>query len=308
LLAGFGEGEWRTEAWDTEPVRYQPEAKATVRLTVRAWDATRGRAEERRFYAQVYHSEVRAEQTHQVHQALWDKAGMGDTGFTVARPIAYLSGLRTLLQEEAPGTPLLDLLLHREEEAVPAVRRAARALASLHLSHVDTPRHHSLRDEVASLEGRAEVLKWACPHLRPNIEDIVDAVVAGLEEVPPAPTHLAFAFDHIMVEGDRLTLIDLDGFAEADPVLDVAIVLAHLTTESLISALPPDRAREAARVLVEEYFAYVPKDWRVRLPLLYAGALLKTAAGIFITQQADWPDEIEVLVREAKISLEGRVW
>jgi Ser/Thr protein kinase RdoA (MazF antagonist) len=173
---------------------------------------------------------------------------------------------------------------------------------------VNTPRRHSLRDEVADLEGTGEVLKGACPHLRSDIENTVDAVVAGLEEVPPAPTHLDFAFDHIMVEGDRLAVIDLDSLAEADPVLDVAIVLAHLTTESLISALPPDRAREAARVFVEEYFAYVPEDWRARLPLLYAGALLKTAAGIFVTQQADWSDKIEVLVEEAKTSLAGRVW
>src|SRR5215217_6449118 len=308
LLAEFREGKWRTEAWNTELVRYQPESKATVRLTVRAQDATSGRAQERSFYAQVYGNEVSGERTHQVHKALWAKAGMGDTGFTVARPIAYLSGLRTFLQEEVPGTPLLDLLLHREEEAIPAVLRAARALASLHLSHVDTPRRHSLRDEVAVLEGRREDLKWACPHLGPDIENIFDAVVAGLEEAPPAPTHRDFAFDHIMVEGDDLALIDLDQFAEADPVLDVAIVLAHLTTESLISALPRNRARKAARVFAEEYFAYVPEAWRARLPFLYAGAVLKTAAGIFWSQQTDWPDKVEVLIEEAEGSLAGRVW
>jgi hypothetical protein len=309
LLAAFGEGEWRTEAWDTEPVQYQPESKATLRFTVRARDATSGRSEERRFYAQVYPNEVRAEQTHRVLRALWDKAGgEGDTDFIGARPIAYLSGHRTLLQEEVPGTPLLDLLLHREHEAVPAIRRAARALASLHLGHVDTPRRHSLRDEVADLEGSGEILKWACPHLRPDIENVIDAVVARLQEVPPAPTHLDFAFDHIMVEGDRLALIDLDSLAEADPVLDVAIVLSHLTNYSLMSALHRDRAREAARVFVEEYFACVPEAWHARLPLLYADSVIQAAAGIFTTQQPNWPGRIELLVAKAKDSLAGKVW
>jgi hypothetical protein len=312
LLAGFGEGEWRVEAWETEPVHYQPESKATLRLTVRARDATSGRSEKRRIYAQVYPSEVRAEQTYQVLRALWDKAGMvGETDFVGARPIAFLSGLRTLLQEEVPGAPLLDMLLHREEEALPAIRRAARALASLHLGHVETPRRHSLRDEVADLEGSGEVLKWACPHLRPDIENVIDAVVAGLEdleEVPPAPTHLDFAFDQVVVEGDRLALIDLDSLAEADPVLDVAILLSHLTTHSLISALHRDRARQAAQVFVEDYFAYVPQAWHSRLPLLYADSVVQTAAGIFVTQQPDWPDKIELLVEEAKSALAGRVW
>jgi hypothetical protein len=312
LLAGFGEGEWRTEAWDTELVQYQPESKATLRLTVRARDAISGRSQERRFYAQVYPSESRAEQTHQVLQALWDKAGVvGDTDFIGARPIAYLSGLRTLLQEEVPGTPLLNLLLHWEEEALPAIRRAAKALASLHLGHVDTPRRHDLRDEVADLEENGEVLKWACPNLRPNIENIIDAVVAGLEdleEVPQAPTHLDFAFDHVMVEGDRLALIDLDSLAEADPVLDVAILLTHLTTFSLITVLHRDRAQVAARVFVEEYFAYVPEAWHARLSLLYADSVIQTAAGIFITQQPDWSDKVELLIEEAKASLAGRAW
>jgi hypothetical protein len=312
LLAGFGEGEWRTEAWDTEPVQYQPEWKATLRLTVRARDATSGRSEERRFYAQVYPSEVSAEHTHRVLQALWDKTAVaGDTDFTGPRPIAYLSGLRTVLQEEVPGTTLFDMLLYREEDAIPVIRRAARALASLHLGHVDTPRRYSLRDEVADLQRAREFLKSACPHLGPDIDNVVDAAVAGLDdlqEVPPAPTHLDFAFDHIMVGGDRLALIDLDSFAEADPVLDVAIVLAHLSTQSLISALPRDRALEAGRVFVEEYFACVPKSWRARLPLLYASAVTQSAAGIIRTHQADWPEKIELLVEEAKDSLAGGMW
>jgi hypothetical protein len=309
LLAEFGEGEWRTEAWDTEPVQYQPETKATLRLTVRARDATSGRSEEKRFYAQVYNSDVGAEQTHQVHQALWDNAGVvGDTDFVIARPIAYLSRLRTLFQEEVPGTPLLDLLLHRKEEALPAIRRAARALVSLHLGHADTPRRRTLRDEVAWLESVGEVLNWACPHLRPDVEDIMDAVVAGLEEVPLAPTHRDFAFDHVMVEGDSLALIDLDTFAEADPVLDVAILLSHLTTYSLMSALHRNRAREAAQVFVEEYFAYVPEAWHARLPLLYAYSVTQTAAGVFLTQEADWPEKIELKIEAAKNSLVGRFW
>jgi aminoglycoside phosphotransferase (APT) family kinase protein len=312
LLAGFGEGEWRTEAWDTEPVQYQPEWKATLRLTVRARDATSGRSEERRFYAQVYNSEESAEHTYRVLQALWDKTAVaGDTDFTGPRPIAYLSGLRAVLQEEFPGTTLLDILLYQEEEAIPVIRRAARALASLHLGHVDTPRRHSLQDEVADLERGGEFLRSACPQLAPDIENVVDATVAGLEaleEVPPAPTHLDFAFDHIMVKGDRLALIDLDSLAEADPVMDVAIVLAHLSTHSLISALPRDRALEAGRVFVEEYFARVPESWYARLPLLYASAVTQSAAGIIRTHQANWPEKIELLLDEAKDSLAGKIW
>jgi hypothetical protein len=61
---------------------------------------------------------------------------------------------------------LLEVLLYREGEALPAVRkRTARALASLHLGNLGTPQRHSLPDEVAGLERPGETLKWACSHL-----------------------------------------------------------------------------------------------------------------------------------------------
>jgi hypothetical protein len=51
LLARFGLGEWRAEAWSVEPVRYRVGQRATLRLTAQARDAATGLVEERRFYA-----------------------------------------------------------------------------------------------------------------------------------------------------------------------------------------------------------------------------------------------------------------
>ena len=96
LLARFGAGAWRAEAWNVEPVWYRPDMRAALRLTARARDAAPGRAEERRFYAKIYRREEEGEKTHQVLRALYNKANAGQAGFTVARSIAYLSGLRNL--------------------------------------------------------------------------------------------------------------------------------------------------------------------------------------------------------------------
>lgn len=305
LLARFGPGDWRTEAWSIESVRYRAELGATLRLNVQAQDEATGRAEEKRFYAKVYHDDE-GEQTYRVLRAMWDKVGSGGVGFTVGRPIAYLSGLRTLLQEESPGTPLQDILL-QGDEATPAMRRAAGALAALHLDRVPTPRRHGLRDEIGALERTGRLLRWACPHL--GTEETVGAVIAGLEEVPSAPTHRDLKLDHILLDGERISLIDLDGFAEADPVLDAANVLAHLAGMPFRFPLPhEDRWRTAAQTFAEEYFARVPKAWRGRLPVHYAGAVLKVAVGFFRRQEPDWPDKIAALLEEAKGSLAGRTW
>src|SRR3712207_2898820 len=104
LPASLGPGDWHTEAWNVEPVRYRAGLGAALRLTVQGQDGATGRRIERRFYAKVYRNEDQGQQTHQVLRALWKRSRPGGEGFTVARPLAYLSGLLTLLQEEAPGT------------------------------------------------------------------------------------------------------------------------------------------------------------------------------------------------------------
>jgi hypothetical protein len=307
LLARFGAGDWRAEEWHVKAVRYLANLRATLRLTVRAQDAATGRTEERRFYAKIHRSEESGEQTYEVLQALWDRVSAGDASFTVGRPIAYLSGLRTLVQEEAPGTSLKNKLF-REENVAPELRKAARALAGLHLDRVTVPRRHHLWEEVRDLEEVGKLLLQACPRLKPEIKEIVGTVVASLEEGPLAPTHRDLGPRDILISGDRLSLIDLDSFSEADPLLDVARVLAGLSAMPLRHGLPHERARIAARAFAEEYFIHVPEAWRTRLSLHLATAFLKGAAGLLRGQQPDWPDKVEDLVMKARDSLVGRVW
>jgi hypothetical protein len=299
LLARFGPGDWQAQAWDVEPVQHVPESRATLRLRARARDAATGQAEEKRFYAKVYSNKKQGEQTYRVLQALWDKASAGSEGFTVGRPVAYLSDLRTILQEEAPGISLLHVLHYQEEgEAILAVRRVARALASLHLSRVYTPRRIHLQGQVTAMGRKQESLGRACPHLRSEIEEVIGAVVAGLaslEEIPPAPSHGELRPEHILLDGDRLALLDLDKFAGADPVQDVVNLLVLLTPA-------------VTQAFVEEYFAHVPEAWRTRLPVHYAVAVLHQSTRVWRTGSEGWQNEVEALVKEAKDSIAGRLW
>ena len=309
LLSRFGAGDWHIEAWNIEPVQYRPERVAVLRYTVQARDAVTTTKEEKRFYVKLYRGEE-GERTFQVLEALWAKSNARGGAFTVARPIAYLNGLHALILEEAAGTSLQQVLLHGRDAAA-AVRKAARALAAFQLEQVATPRHHRLQDEVAALEGAGRLLQLSCPHLGARVEAIVATVVAGLEEVAPRATHRELKTDHIFLDDDRLALalIDLDSFAEADPVLDPARVLAHLAGMPFRFDLPDDgRWRAAARAFAEEYFLHVPRTWRNRLPLHYAGAALKEAVDFFRHQEPGWPEKVEALVEEARDSLAGKIW
>ena len=140
-----------------------------------------------------------------------------------------------------------------------------------------------------------------------RIEEIVGAVISDLEEIPPALTHLDLKLDHILLDGERTALIDLDSFAGADPLLDTAGVLVRLGGMSLLfPAFDEERGRDYERAFADEYFGRVPEAWRDRLPVHYAGAALKMAVGFFRRQEAGWPAKIESLLNTAGESLAGR--
>jgi Phosphotransferase enzyme family len=305
LLGRFGAGDWRVEAWNVEPVRYRDQG-AVLRYTAKARSAATGGTTEKSFYAKVYRHE-KGEQTYQALRGLRSQDGANGEGFTVVRPLAYLSDLRALILEEAPGTPL-DQILLRESDTTAVVRRAARALAAFNQGDAPpTTRRHLLADQAAVLEKASRVLVRACPHLRLEVESIIEGVLAGLQEVPLRPTHRDLSPDHIFVDGERTIFIDLDSLAKADPVLDPAHLLVRLTKPAQFP-IPRERTRTAAREFAEEYFAHVPGAWQERLPFHYAGALLKAAHGIFRRQVPDWPGRIATLLEEARASLEGGVW
>jgi Phosphotransferase enzyme family len=309
LLPQFGVGDWRAEAWKVEPVKYWPQIRAILRLTVRARDAAAGsRVKDKRFYAKVYKNGEKGERTYQVLRMLWDKASAGDIEFIVGRPITYLRGLRTLIQEEVPGTTLEDLLLQYEDKASLAVCKVARILATLHLSHEARLQCYPLDDVAADFRAMMNPLQQACPHLKSKMEEIIYAVAVNSKEIPLTPTHGDLNSRNIILDGEHIALLDFDDFAEGDPVLDAARLLADLATMSLRSPLSRSRAQETARAFAEEYFAHVPEAWRARLPVCYARSILEVCVSLFWKQGPCWVDKIEALVEEAKDSLLYRVW
>ncbi len=107
-----------------------------VRLDVRAREAGSGREEHTRIYAKVYRETEDGGRAYVLQRALWERTTADDSGFVVARPVAYLDGLRTLLLDEVPGDRFLDIL-RGADEALPAARRVARAAAALHQMPLD---------------------------------------------------------------------------------------------------------------------------------------------------------------------------
>jgi aminoglycoside phosphotransferase (APT) family kinase protein len=188
--------------------------------------------------------------------------------------VAYLPDERLLVQSQVHGPSLLEVIREAAslEEAVAAVRRAARAVAALHRLPLAAPPHRLKqgRMDPERLRRRAEELCATHPDLASLVAEVEAGIRAGfatIGEAPSAPVHGDLKPNHLLFD-DRIVLLDLDKFAAGDPMLDVANLLRQLRGSG--SAV--------TQAFVEEYFAHVPAAWEHRLTPHYAWALLKEAS------------------------------
>jgi hypothetical protein len=280
-----------------EPMRYRTELGAALRYT--------GSTPSPRCYLKVYRNDRGAE-TYRLLQELCERSGGGAerVPYSVVRPLAYASELRTLVLAEAPGIALQDILL--QGDGGEAVRAVARAVAALNQDHLRTAEHHSLADQLDDVTQASTLVQWACPDARAEVRAITAAVVQGLKEVPPAPIHRDLKTDHIFLSGQQVIFIDLDSVALGDPVRDPAHLFAHIAGRVGLDALSRGQARATAAAFVEEYFAHVPAPWCERFALHGAAALLEVARGIFKRQEPQWLDKVTAAIEEAGAVLSGK--
>jgi hypothetical protein len=314
LAAEMQSGDWRLEPWEAETLRYRVDMRAMVRLDVRAREAESGRETRRRVYAKIYRDAEQGERAYEVQRALWQRTSADDVGFVVARPLAYLDQLRTMLLDEINGVRFLDVL-RSQDAAPPGVRRVARAAAGLHQLKLDaslTARERPPRDELSRLEATTKRLHAAVPDLDQTVAAVSGAIAANLGDGPSALTHFDLKPDHFLLNDDHVGLLDFDKLVVADPMVDVAGLLTHLGKERGQSQRRHERTEAITRAFVEEYFSHVPAAWYDRLPAFYALTLLVEAARFGNlrgrTEKLENANRIVTLVRAAHNAAAGNLW
>ena len=298
LLGRPGRGGGIVAARHIEPARYRTELGATLEYTVRTAEPS-----PRRCYLKVYRND-RGRDSYRLLRSLARRAHRLKAPFSVVHPVLYLSGLRTLVLEPAPGISLQQALL-RGDDPADAVRPVAHAVAAFNRGTVPLARRHSLTSQLEDVRRAATLVQWACPQTAADVGAITADLVAGLQEVPDAAIHRDLKTDHVFLADGRVIFIDLDSVALGDPVRDPAHLWAHLAGRIGLAGLVPERANAAAAAFAEEYFALVPAAWRERFPMHCAGALIEVAGGVFKRQEQGWRETIPQLVERAARAVGG---
>ena len=243
-----------------ERVKYMPSKRCVLRYRVDADPPPWGSRAPAIAYVKAYPEGASAE-VHRLQCAVAAALRESRSGVEVPEPLAHF--------EDESGIAFADwggqgAIRQAERGGWPAVAdRAARAIAALHLARVPglTPSPSSQRIAEETREDAAAYAARVAPH-RELVRWLLERFEAQRPdralEVPRVPVHGAFRAEHVLAEGERTALLDLDGVTEGDPLIDAAEFVASLELLSLTGAHPGlDAARVSTRFL-ESYAACVP--------------------------------------------------
>ncbi|MGG6297269.1 phosphotransferase family protein [Leptolyngbya sp. AN02str] len=202
--------------------------------------------------------------SYKVQQALWNQgfAANRSDGFSVPEPLGVLPNWQMWLQRKVSGIPATDVL--PTAAGVSLARRIAALAHKLHHTPVASPKNHTQTDELRILHTGLLLVADQHPHWRSRIETILQHCdTAAATIYPPthplihpcthALIHRDFYPDQVLVDRDRLWLVDLDLCCHGDPVLDIGNFIAHITEQSLRQMGDPSAMHEQEVALREAF-------------------------------------------------------
>jgi hypothetical protein len=182
---------------------------------------------------------------------LWNHGFQTDSadGISVPQPVGVVPEFQMWLHRKAPGVSATHLL--DEAARVPGVSqggiglapRIAEAVHKLHGAGARPARRHTVADELRILHERLGMLAVERPGWSRRLERLLracDRLGAGIPRTARTGVHRDFYAEHVLVDGERLYLIDFDLYSEGDPALDVGNFLGHMTEQSLRELGDPD--------------------------------------------------------------------
>jgi aminoglycoside phosphotransferase (APT) family kinase protein len=278
-----------------EVLSYTPHARAALLYEVLGEAEAAGRQELRQLVGKMHYSRPAASRFAN-GWALWC-AAEGRIG--LAPPVGYAAEVNLTLQEKVDGQRLRDLV--DSLSSLPLIRQTAATIATLHGLSLPLSRTRKPRSEADAVHRAAEGLAGVDPGLAGHLADLRNRLAAEIEACTQVagPVHGDFHFSNLLVDGGRITVIDLDSLAYGDPMVDVGRFLGSLRRRTLLrpgGSSGPDAVEEA---FLDAYSILAMVDER-RLRLFEASEYLRSAADLSRRQRAGWQERAAALVEQAE--------
>jgi aminoglycoside phosphotransferase (APT) family kinase protein len=212
----------------------------------------------------------------EIRQAGFD----AEAEFGIPRAVAYLTPLRLLLYEKAPGARARTLIVESERDRERAAERCARWLARFHAGGPRSGPVVHLSDQLTTLEGAYRGLADLGGPLADKagrLFDRLQATAPGSGGIDLCASHGTYSPGQVLVADGRTVTMDWDTYHVTDPSFDVARFLVELKRMGLKYFRSPRAFAPVAGVFLETYRATVRSDVTARLPFQEAAICLDRA-------------------------------
>lgn len=272
-------------------LRYNPERRCVVQHLVN------GRPEAvLRFY------------TEHGYRAAWQssKCAASRGSLRVASRLGRLNREMVLALEWLPGRVLADTLSDTAETST-ALGIVGSALAELHSQYPKHPEFLIRKSEVTNLLSVADGLAFICPQIATLARRLAERLGEHLFAVPRVfgLIHGDFHAKQVVLETDKVGIIDLDEVVYGDPASDVGNFIAHLRNLVQRGILSADRVHRLSAELIDGYRNASCRASKKQVDIYTAAGLLRLAQHPFRNREHDWPQQIEGLLIQANALLDS---
>jgi phosphotransferase family enzyme len=287
-------------SWDTSQeirlrvLRWKRASRCTFEIalpTARGWQELIGK--------------VYAEDRSDVYRTMEEMrhAGFGpEAEFGIPRAVAFLTPLRLLLYEKAPGNRARKTIVQASgPESAHAAERCAQWLACFHARAPRSGRVFHLDDQLRSLDrawrGLAE-LGSPLAEKAGRLFEQVNAAARELGDGDLCAGHGTYTPGQVLVAEGRTVTVDWDTYHVADPSHDVARFLVELKRMGLKYFRSTHAFDGAAGVFLKTYAATSRSDVTRRLPFQEAAICLDRAKNDVDKQGPGWCEKAEAMLDE----------
>jgi aminoglycoside phosphotransferase (APT) family kinase protein len=228
------------------------------------------------FFGKVYADRQRARRLHGLLQELHALDVDGHQS-GAPRPLAHLPELGMSVFTAVGGRSLDRLQGHERRVGMAA---AGRWLATLHGSRLNLDRRLDLAAEIRNVAQWAELVADRQPTAAPPLARLLERLGSLADQVHLStshPIHKDFQYQHVLIDGGRVVVIDLDELRAGDPAFDVAHFGANLRLLAIREGMSGKDLARLESAFLDAYRSRLGYERDLRHDLFHAYTCVKIA-------------------------------